>query len=224
MRLSFQELTTQLEWNDSRRINELVVENPKAMRRIIEDISSVANGDVSGASIVDDNTAISPGMLDIIYDPINLDFNDKRIVAPMLKELLETSLNEGYYLSTNEIKTEIIKYMNSIIFARDYDFGISMSDFSITQLAKAVNLRIANDNKIDFVENIISYMKTMTELAGVRMFCFVGLRGYLSDAEYASFTEDVYNLQINILLIEVYERPNVDKTKKTIVDGDLCEI
>ena len=74
------------------------------------------------------------------------------------------------------------------------------------------------------MELITDYLEVMTELGGIKLFIFVGLRGYLDDDELKRFVKNLKDRQIDVLLIENISREAVDEIPRVIIDRDLCEI
>ena len=161
--------------------------------------------------------------IDVILNPVKLDFNNRRAMTTLLKLLVKTSLSEDFYLSTNSLKSKIIKYLDGVVGAEDFEFEVSTNDFMIDSLAKAANLHIVGDED-DFVELITDYMAMMADLTGIKLFVFVNLRSLITEDELGRLRHNLNNHQINVLLVENLDRGVIDGVSRIVVDEDACEI
>ncbi|MBQ2639121.1 type II-A CRISPR-associated protein Csn2 [Candidatus Saccharibacteria bacterium] len=223
MRLTHVSIDKQIEWNENNHINELIVESPTFFREIIGEMKFDTSKEAK-LNIFDDKKGINPSSdVDVIFNPVELDFNQRKVNATLMKILVKVSISEDFYMSTNKFKTKIIKYLNEIVNSEDFGFEIGADDFSIDQIAKAVNFHIVGDED-DFVELITDYLEVMTELGGIRLFVFVGLRGYLKDEELERFVKNLKDRQVDVLLLENVDRGVVKEISRVVIDRDLCEI
>ena len=223
MRLSYKNMDTKIEWNENRHINEWVIENPTIFRKIVDEMRFESDEETN-IKFFDEKKEVKPkNDVDVIFNPINLDFNTRKVTTTLQKILVKTSLSEDFYLSTNKFKTKIIKYLDEIVDTENFGFEIEADDFSIDQIAKAVNFHIVGDED-DFVELITDYLEVMTELGSIKLFVFIGLRGYLEEDELKRFTENLKDRQINVLLVENFDKGKIEDISRIVIDKDLCEI
>ena len=223
MILRHQLLNQQLEWTESNHCCELVIESPHFLRRIMRNFNQL--DDAKNISIVEDGKMLKfERDIDFITNPLRLDFNNRRVTTTLLKMLVKTSLTEDFYMSTNTFKAKIIKYLDKIIDAEDFNFEVAAADdFTIDAIAKAVNLRIVGDED-DFVELLTDYLSMMAELAKIRLSVFINLRSLLSMDELLRFCHELDNRQLDVLLIENHDFGSFANIRRIIVDRDDCEI
>lgn len=216
------DLAHELEWTEARHLCELVIENPKFLREVIKDLTiSEEKKELSitcGGKALDFDKDI-----DTVFNPLKLDFNNKRAMTTLLKLLVKTSLSEDFYLATNNLKTKIIKYLGDIVNAGDFEFEVTPDDFSMDSIAKAVSIHIVGDED-DFVELLTDYMSMMAELSSIKMFVFINLRLLLSDADLKRLHHNIDNHQIDVLLLEGAASERLTDIPRLLVDRDLCEI
>lgn len=216
------DLEKELEWTDTRHICEFVIENPKFLQEVIKDLTISEEEKELSVSIEGKNLNFDKD-LDVIFNPLKLDFNSKRAMTTLLKLLLRTSLSEDFYLTTNKLKTKIVKYFSEIVDAGDFEFEVSADDFTMDSIAKAVSIHIVGDED-DFVELLTDYVSMMAELANIKLFVFVNLRSFVSDEDMERFHHNLDNHQINALLLESASRESLKDVPRLVVDTDLCEI
>lgn len=221
MRFSHTELNGELEWTDIRHINELVVESPAFLRSVLRDLSA---DEANCAKLTNGGKPMNmPKEIDLICNPLDLNFNNRRAMATLLKMLVKASLSDELYMETNEFKSRVIKYLDEVVDSESFVFEVAADDFAIDNIAKAVNLHIVDDED-DFVDLLTDYMSMMAELAGIKLFVFLNLRTMLSDGELARLIGNINNHQLDIFLIEGHQFGKVEDCGRIIVDVDLCEI
>ena len=221
MRFSHTELNGELEWTDVQHINELVIESPVFLRSVLRDLST---DEAIGVRFTDKGKSIDVAKsIDVICNPLDLHFNNRRAMATLLKLLVKASLSDELYMETNAFKSRVIKYLDQVVDSENFVFEVAADDFAIDNIAKAVNLHIVDDED-DFVDLLTDYMSMMAELAGVKLFVFLNLRTMLTDGELARLIGNINNHQLDIFLIEGHQFGMVEGCGRIIVDVDLCEI
>lgn len=222
MIFSCQPINRTLEWSENIHLCELVVENPSCLRQILRNLST--SDEEPQLSFTNDGTPLNLEKdCDIIFNPLRLDFNNRRATIALLKLLTKTSLSEDFYLETNSFKAGIIKYLNRIIDSEDFSFEVSSGEFAIDDIAKAVDLHIIGDED-DFVELLTDYFAMMSELVATKVFIFINLRSLLSDSELERFYHNLENHRTNVLLIENHDYGRIKDTPRIVIDRDMCEL
>ena len=222
MRFAHIDLQKDLEWNEKHVANELVIESPVFLRKILRGLATPDSD--SGLSFTENGEAMNFAKeIDVIYNPLHLDFNNRRAMTTLLKMLVKASLSEDFYAETNEFKARVVRYLDKIIDSENFVFEVATGDFAIDDIAKAVNIHIVDDED-DFVELLTDYMSMMAELAGIKLFVFLNLRTILLDEETGRLIKNLKNHQLNILLVESRQSAKLSNVGRIIIDGDLCEL
>jgi len=184
-----------LSWSENHHLNELIIENPIFLRELVTDLIDPAD---SVASIACGEKVYAPGKeLDLIFNPLKLDFNNRRALATLLKMLVKTSVSEDFYLSTNRLKTKIVQYLDKIVDAENFIFEVDTDDFTLDAIAKSINIHIVSDDD-DYIELLTDYMAMMAELAGAKLFIFLNLRMFITSDELTRFVHNLNNHQLDI--------------------------
>jgi CRISPR type II-A-associated protein Csn2 len=192
------------------------------MRCFVRDLSGHDND--SDLSFIDDGQKLTIGEeVEAIFNPLKLNFNNRKAIAALLKILAKTSVDETFYLQTAELKTKIFKYFIDIIYEEQFDFKVITEDFLVDALAKAVNIHIVED-EANFIQLITEYLIMMRELVHTRLFVFVNLRGLITDDELEQLIFNMKNHQLDILLVECVARKPIQGIERLVIDDDLCEI
>lgn len=212
----------ELVWDENSHANELIIENPKYFRDLVKDFY-FHNDDGSGISLVEGGKVVKfNDGVDVIINPVKLDFGNKKAVINLLKILVKASLSEDFYLETNNLKTKIVKFLGDVVDSEKFRFEVEADDFSLDQIAKAVNFHVVDDED-DFVELLTDYLEMMRELAKTKLFVFIALRSFLSGDELRRLLKNVLDRQIDILLIEDQTREKIDGFSRMTIDADLCD-
>ena len=221
MRMTHEELNKELEWNENEHLAEFIIESPIFFRSIIRDLGKI---DEDGKMhFTQEGKVIASKDIEIVFNPLNLDFNNRRVITTLLKMVLKTSLSEDFYLPTNNLKTNIIKYLSEIVDSREFNFEVETDEFTIESIAKATNLHVVGDED-DFVELITDYMAMMTELIETKLFIFINLRSFMNEDETKRLVKNILNHQFNVFLIENQNREKIENGSRIIIDKDLCEL
>ena len=222
MILTHQNFSQEIEWNDARYANEIIIENQKFFREFVGDFYFYDDGDRK-ISLSDSGKGLKfKDDVEVIINPLKLDFGNRKATVNFLKILVEGSLSEEFYLPTNRLKTKIVKYLSDVISREQFGFEVEADDFSFDQIAKAINFHVVGDED-DFVELITDYVEMMRELAKTKLFVFIALRSFVSDDELKRLIKNVDDREVNILLIEDQTREKVEGLKRLTIDADLCE-
>jgi CRISPR type II-A-associated protein Csn2 len=222
MKLVHPNVSKEIVWNESAHIWEIVIEQPQFLRNILKDFSQHVND--KGINFLQNGQPLDINSdIDTIFNPFNLDFNNRRALTALLKTILATSTKENIYEETNAMKSKILKYMSHVIDASNFDFEVDTSDFLADALAKAVNVHIVGEDS-DFVQLLVEYMVMMRDLIGIKLFCFVNLRSMIANEEAKDLVHNTLNHQLDVLLIESKNYNPLSKTARLIIDRDLCEI
>jgi len=201
---------------------ELVIENPKFFREVIKDLT-ISEEEKELSITIDGQPLSFDKDLDIIFNPLKLDFNSKRAMTTLLKLLVKTSVSEEFYLATNKLKTKIVKYFSEVVDAGNFEFEVSADEFTMDSIAKAISIHIVGDED-DFVELLTDYVSMMADLTNIKLFVFINLRQLVSDEDLNRFHHNLDNHQINVLLIDGIVKDHLDDVQCLIVDVDMCEI
>ena len=221
IRFSLTETDNSLIWNEEVHLNELIIESPTFYRQIIKNLS--ANLDDCNYFTLDGKT-LRAKHIDFISNPFLLNFNDKKVIATLLKLLVKQSISESFYNETNSFKSYIIKYLDELIYAENFNFEVETDpDFSIDSIAKAVNIHIVGDED-NFIELLTDYLDMMTELSDIKLFVFMNLRAFLEKEDIELLIKNINNHQLDLLLIESQQKSKISNSNQLIIDKDLCEI
>lgn len=113
-------------------------------------------------------------------------------------------------------------YVEEIVFLSDYELIYDNLDYQ--NIFKAVNLHIDTETK-NLASMIIDYMRISSDLSGTKLFIFVNLDNFLTDADLIELQNFIcYNNIIVFCLQNQLKRKLIENENLRIIDEDLCEI
>lgn len=205
-------------------VNVLVIENRKFMSEFVQEFNNQING-LEGRFVLSDSgkEAKIDKKVEIIIDYFNIDFNNKKIRNKLYKFMLETAMNEEFYVKTTEVKNTILKYLYDIEEKIEFELT-NDEEFDITLIFKAINVKF-EVNELSFSEKLVEYLKLLSNLGTIKIFILINLKSFVSDEELKEiYKYTIYN-KLNLLLIENMEsNAHFQEEVVHIVDEDLCEI
>lgn len=209
---------------DENNINVFVIENRKFMAEFIQEMNTQINGSEGRFVLSDSDKEIKIDKgVELIIDYFNIDFNSKKIITKLYKNMQEIALDEEFYIETIGIKNKILEYLYNI--EEKIEFEITNDEeIDITSVFKAINVKF-EINELNFTEKIVEYIKLLNNLGAIKVFLLINLKSFVSENEISEiYKYFIYN-KINVLLIETVE-PNKknDVENVYIIDKDLCEI
>ena len=225
-KIVFRHLNCQKEliWTEETHLAALVIENPINLRNFLIALTGEDESEPPFAFIADEKMLEVGTEVDVLLDPLRLNFNNRRAMTALLKRIVQTASSEDFYLRTGEVKSSVAKYLDDLIEAGDYGFVASVDEeFSVEGLAKLANLKIGGLG-VNYVETLVNYLTMMTELVGVELFAIYGLGMLLDGEEFSRLCHDMENHQINLLLVEPWSGEKLRDIPKIVLDEDGCEL
>ena len=159
---------------------------------------------------------------EIIFDPINMDFNDKKIQNLLYKKL-EGVYNRGDLVVKFSDLTAKAENFLLDVFA-EVSLSLSYEEIGVLEIIKAFSVKISRDYE-SFLEKLICYVNILIELKNCKFVVFVNLKSFLSDQDLSVFYSHCLREKISLLLIEnSLLRPLLPCEKAVVITSDLCEI
>ena len=201
---------------------ELIIENQKLFRELVEDIKTQIAGE-KGSIVLSSNDIPVPirNNIELIETVSLFDVNTKYLLNKVYTSLETAALDEDHYIKSLELMTNIERYLNEL--GDVLGFDLDYNKLSIDSIIKAVSPRLSMCYNSP-LEAIIDYMNLICSLDKIKLFIFVNIRSYFDDDEITRFVQTISAKGMMALIVESVERNKIDGTKKIVVDSDLCEI
>lgn len=204
------------------QITVLSVENPTAYTKLVGDLWHQINGE-EGSFILSDGEKLKNISKDVecIFNPFLLDCNNKKIITRLYQEL-KTQSDNILQEETAKLNCDIIGYLEKLVMTVPYNLKFNC-DMDIAAILKMYGVEI--DNQADSVlENIVAYMKIVSQICGIKTFVAVDIKHYLTSEELLELYEAMFYEKINLIIIEPVHTDKLDNEKCWIIDKDLCII
>jgi CRISPR-associated protein Csn2 len=205
-------------------VNVLHIENPEYYVQIIQELNNQINGE-EGKFVLSENEKIYPikKNVDIIINPFNLDFGNKKFINAIYTELQEIAQNETNYKSTSETISILMNYIVELVDKVDYPLSIN-DNIDIVELFKCVNLKL-NCNEGGLIEQLVSYIELLNGILRIKLVVLVDIKRFMAEKTYLLFIETLLAKKINILLLENGNNYFAKEYERVIIiDKDLCEL
>ena len=204
-------------------ISEWIIESPELFSSYLTEIEAQSNG-AEGKFILSENEKILnwSKCATVIFNPIALSTNDKKVISKIYGELQEIAISENCYIKTKEIISMLQQYLLEL----EYHFDLNLSindDVDLQGLFKLFGIKVAEDSPSLF-EQLLQYIKIQNLLLGKKLVIIVNVRSFFTEEQLSElFAFTIYN-EIGLLLIESFQKDFTNSTKKYIIDKDKCEI
>jgi len=221
MKLVFPEIDTPLVFEEG-TFCSLVVENPRLLYRILNDLYQQVQGDDGEAILSEEENIISiEKNLELITDYFPFDINSKKLLAKIIAQIEKQAVSPEYFDRTQKLLGTLEKYCYDLAFelALDLDF----SRLTVSSLLKAVAPHLRDDAPT-LAEKMLEYINLMSEYGLARLFILVNARSFIDDETMEVFTTTCCQHNHSLLLIDCHPSAILTRENRMIIDADLCEI
>lgn len=208
---------------DESYVNVLEVENKAYFYRIIHDLISVGDSNLTDDIIFMDENYKElnyANKLNIVIDYFNIDFNNKKFINYLYKVIIEKISLQGREKLSNLYTKMVKKFKENV---NDIDIDISVdNNLDLDSFFKSIRVEI--NNKGNVFENILLLIDLISEFHIEQILVFVNLKQYLNVEELKElYKYSIYN-NVSILLIDsqLYGTTK-EYEKKLIIDESLDE-
>lgn len=198
----------------------IVLENRTVMREIVEELWNQCSG-LEGSFVLSENRTLKlEKNMELVINPFSIDFQNRKIISALYTKM-SVAANEQIEEKC-QVNSDIINMLDLISSSVNYSGITYQLDFPWTDLFKMYGVKI--DVPEDFISRIIEYMKIVSELCGISIFCFVNLKSYLTDEEIMDLYKNSEYNKIKLILIEPNETEIIESEHLLIIDRDQCLI
>ncbi len=161
--------------------------------------------------------------IDLVLNPLLLDFNQKKIINRILNDLDKLAAESKNLNATAKLQTTLQEYFADLTL--DYPVPLTWTDdILISNIAKVLELTI-DVGDLPLVQKIVVYMQLLTELKLARIFSFVNLRSFLSAEQLGELYHEARLGKYRLLLWESTAMPRIEPEEQRLtLDNELCII
>lgn len=208
-----------IKFNDG-SITHLFIESPMTYRNYVSELLLQINGE-EGDFILSDTEELSiPKKLAILTDPINLQFDEKKINSKINKDLLSIASNSQALERTSFSLISLLEQYASEI-AEDYGYNIDYETPDISSILKLLSFHITTEYE-SLADKILEWMNITHDILKIDNFILLNLQTYFTEKEIDQLCIEASSSKHNLLLIDqfnTYKKHNV-----ITIDSDNCEL
>ena len=198
----------------------LILENEISYRNIAGEIWKQCNGE-DGEFVLSDGKILKLDKhMVVISNPFDLDFQNRKVISALYAKM--SQIGSEKVVEKSLLNTQMINLIEDITDSINYTGITFQLDFDWNDLFKMYSVKVESPD--NFFIRIIEFIKIMSCLCGISIFCFYNLKNYLSEEELLLFYQEADYNKVNLFLIESFEAKPIDNEHTTIIDKDLCVI
>lgn len=221
MKIAYKELEQVINV-DKYSITGLVIENPRFMYRMLQELKKAVEGLDSDIVVSDNEVPVSASKtLSYITDFVGFTLNQKTLISKIVNELDQKSKNELYYEKSHQLLEDVEIYIESL--TDDLCCEIMCEKLNMLSVIKASGVGIVDDYDT-LEERLLAYMDLAREYEGKQLYVFVNLRSVISYAELQLMMDTAITREYRVLLIDNMDYQKLTCEKRIIIDNDLCVI
>lgn len=204
------------------QINLLIIEHPMYMTEIIEGLQKQCDGEEGEMVLSRENQIIKfDKYADVIVNPFSFNLNDRKIVNKLYTQLQEIGID--YWEEKEKLNSEFVRLLDQVISTCPYTNIKYNLTCEWNDLFKLYDVRItALSGRL--LDRLIEYIKVLSYLTETKLLCLANLKSYLTSEELKELYQMAYYNKIYLLLIEPFEREELEGEKLYIIDKDMCLI
>lgn len=203
------------------KVQTLVIEVPGFLRAFLQDLYDQIDGMEGELLLSEQDKQLSIGTwVEVIDNFLNLDMNKKHLLNKIIGEMERLSGTDTFFLKTSEILQRLEVYISELAFSFDCD--IICGHCTVGGLLKGMGVTVRDEYE-DPLERLIDYMELVREFERDKLFVYVNLRSFFSDAQIERFLYTALGHGYHILLIDAHSHEKLQLENRITVDNDLCE-
>lgn len=206
-------------------IATLEIDNSECFRRItryLNESSETDINDINEITVIDDcKNLIDTTDMKIIFNPFQIDINDKNNITKLYKYLVSSFINsQENIFSLNELSAYINKHFNNLILGFPIDLALK-DTLTVKDFLKLLDVKFdCQENSLQY--QIIEYLNANAIIGFAKLIIFVNLKSFLSHDELEELLQNASHSRNNILLIENKVHSSVfENERKLTIDSDM---
>lgn len=218
MKLSYNYLTENVDLDIS-KLCVLIIEN-------IDEYRNLINSLYLGSYLIDlyeNEEKLDIKYIEFIEDIYFFDFNNRKIINYIDKEICKLMSDEFFISKTINTKQILKEYFDEIMYETELplDFEYEIEN---TNLIKSISVRVKEEWN-SAIEKIIDYFELIVNLKNTKVFITKNIELYLSDKELELLIEYLNKRELILLDIErIYNKKDIKNVQKILFDEDMCRI
>lgn len=200
----------------------LILENQIIFSEFLERLNEQFSGRDRDILLSDDEKKLSISKVaEVVYTPILLDLNSKKIQTHLFKEMCEISTE--YFSGEKEyINSAIIDILDKITEKMPYPVSFSL-DSELTPIFKQYDVHL-DFGGVSLIEKLLAYIQLEKQLCDTQLIIFVNLKAYIGKEELGELYKTAFYNKVQIILVESQESYCLHAENYYIIDKNKCVI
>lgn len=221
MRLLIKQLDLTVELSDMIP-TVLVIEDSCVFSEVCCDIWKQYNGDVGRIILSNEETELKISKnAEVIFNPFSINFNDKKILSRIYKELDDIS-KEVYYEEKCTLLSGLVSYLDKLSYEVQYPLTYT-DELNNEGLFKLFGVMI-DDDSTGTLDRICNYMKLLNRISRINVMITIGLKSYLSPKEFNDLSLMLSLEKVYLLDMENSYNCKYANEQTIIIDESKCII
>lgn len=198
----------------------LVIENPRLLCRILNDIAEQLQGNEGQIVLSKDNKVISiEKNIEMISQFIPFEMNKRSLLTKITNHIQQLAIGDKYYLQTTTLVTEWERLLLNL--SMDMIGNLNFTKISVEALIRASGIEL-DETYDNLGEKLLDYFELVQEYEQRKIFVLVNLRSYMSNSDMLEFFKGIGERQYYILFIESIDYQTLPVEEKHIIDAEQC--
>lgn len=221
MMISFTYLNSPIEFEND-RVPVLVIENKKLFRDVL--FSFITETQEEYFTFSKDFKPFEFNKLGcFISNPVNLDFNNKKLMTK-INAFLSVNANNEFAAELANVNQSIFTLADKLVSLSSFDLTYDETSIDASSVIKLLSFQI-NSSDQSLCELLISFVLLLSKYLKTEVFVISNLYVYFSTEEIADIYKTLLLNHINLLVIEQNLPPHSHNYESVyIIDNDLCQI
>lgn len=208
---------------DRERVNHLVIENPRELRKFLYRLRGQLEGEEEYLTFYQDQKGSEISKCCCLIDnPFQIEMDEKKLDLQIQKEIsskISLSQKEGYEVLLNQISD----YLDSLTY--DYSLPVTFNrELTLANLLKAFSLGYSS-TETNYLSLLLHQIQVLINVFHYSMFCFLNLSDYLTQEEIRLLQKELRYLEVDYFLVSSHlPIRKFDGEFLIRIDEDLCEI
>lgn len=201
-------------------ITHLFIENPITYRNYVLELLSQINGEEGDFILVDkDELSISKNLA-IITDPIDLQFDEKKINTKINKDLASIITTDPEIEKESFSLISMLEQYASKI-AEEYNYNIDYDMPEASSILKILGFHILTEYESQ-ADKVLEWMNIAHDILKINNFVLLNMQTFFSKSELDLVCQEASASKHNLLLIDQFNVYNISNS--LIIDSDNCEL
>ena len=221
MKIAYNRMSTVIEMIPGKCFG-LIIENEQFLYQMLTDFRQATEGIETGIVVSKREQPVDISKkVTLLTDFVGFDLNQKSLLTKIVSSLESNAKEVRFCQTAQRMLADIENFIAELTL--DFPYELSCEKLSMQNLLKNVGITIVDDFS-SLEERLLAYMDLAREFEGKELFVFANLRCLISAEKLQRMIETALMREHNVLLIDSFDYPKLEKESRMIIDKDLCEI